>query len=109
MRIASGQVYRDIDQLEEFQLIYRVHDLINCPLGSVSGISARHDNLPEAPAADKKMQDRDAHAASIPGDFQLRVHYVSKPLPPQLVSDDAFELPDAPQCLAEIHPTSVCE
>jgi hypothetical protein len=49
MRTASGQVYRDIDQSEEFQLIYRVHDLINCALSDVSGISARHDDLPEAP------------------------------------------------------------
>jgi hypothetical protein len=31
------------------ELVYRVHDLINCALSDVSGISARHDDLPEAP------------------------------------------------------------
>jgi hypothetical protein len=93
---SPSQFDRDIDQSEEFQIIYRVDDLIHCPLSDVSGIAARHDDLPEASAADKKMQDGDAHAASIPGDLQLCVHYVGKPLSPQRVSDDALELPDAP-------------
>src|SRR5271166_6809179 len=51
-----------------------------------------------------KVQDGETHSAPIPGDFRLRIHYVSKPTRLQHgVSDHILKLSDVPQGWAQFH------
>lgn len=60
-------------------VFYRVHDLIDRLGDNITRLPTRHDELKEAQASDKKVEDGETHVAPIACDFRWRVHNVLKP------------------------------
>src|SRR6266702_5381624 len=95
-------------QSEKCQVLDLVHYLVERRLGRC-GIATRHEHLPEFSVGNVQMQDGNAHAAAIAGDLGLGIHHIGEAVRLQRIGNNAFELADVCQGLAELHAAKIEE